>query len=34
MYSNIEPIYAVLWFKLVTSVVSNLYAYVIYDKMH
>ena len=32
MYSNIHPIYAVWWFKLVTNVVLNLCAYVIYQK--
>ena len=32
---NIQPIYAVWWFELVTDqVVLNLYAYVIYHKMH
>ena len=32
--SNIQPIYAVWWFKLVTNVVLNLFACVIYHKMH
>ena len=31
---SIQPIYAVWWFKLATNVVLNLYAYVIYHKMH
>ena len=36
MYSDVQPIYTVWWFKFVTKccIKYNLYAYVIYHKMH